>query len=280
MSTFFECFWIILIIVVLVVPAVRRRMLDASRQRFIRKLEKKRGSRVLTLIHRQEEMRIFGFPVTQSSAIDDAEAVMRAINLTDNDVPIDLIMHTPGSLVIAAEQIAWAMKQHPAKVTVFVPHYAMSGATLIALAADEIVMDENAVLGTIDPQIGGRPAASILKILDWKDPKEIDDETLILTDIAQKALNQVKICALNIMRGRMDDEKAADVAEVLTQGQWTHDYPITVDMARELGIPISSGMPVEICQLMNLFPQPQNRRPSVQYIPMRHESKNDKERRL
>jgi len=251
-------------------------MLDSSRQRFIRKLEKQRGSRVITLIHRQEAMRIFGFPVMQYGTIGDAESVIRAINLTDDDMPIDLIIHTPGGLVIAAEQIAWAVKRHKAKVTVFVPHYAMSGGTLVALAADEIAMDESAVLGTIDPKLGDYPAASILKILDWKDPKEIDDQTLILTDIAQKALNQVKICALNILKGKMDDEKAADVVEILTQGQWTHDYPITVDMARELGIPISLGMPVEICQLMNLFPQPQNRRPSVQYIPMRCESRNDK----
>jgi len=247
-------------------------MLDSSRQRFIRKLEKQRGSRVITLIHRQEAMRIFGVPVVQYNVIDDSEAVVRAINLTDDDMPIDLIIHTPGGLVIAAEQIAWAVKRHKAKVTVFVPHYAMSGSTLIALAADDIAMDENAVLGTIDPKLGEYPAASVLKILDWKEPKEIDDNTLILTDIAQKALNQVKICVLNILKGKMDDEKAADVAEILTQGQWTHDYPITVDMAGELGIPISVGMPVEICQLMNLFPQPQNRCPSVQYIPMRHGS--------
>jgi len=43
-------------------------------------------------------------------------------------------------------------------VTVFVPHYAMSGGTLIALTADEIVMDPNAVLGPVDPQIGNMPA--------------------------------------------------------------------------------------------------------------------------
>ena len=50
-------------------------------------------------------------------------------------------------------------------MTAFVPHYAMSGGTLIALAADEIVMYEDAVLGPVDPQLGQYPAASILTVV-------------------------------------------------------------------------------------------------------------------
>jgi len=46
-------------------------------------------------------------------------------------------------VVLAAEQIAKALVQRKAKVTAFVSHYAMSGGSLIALAADEIVMDPN-----------------------------------------------------------------------------------------------------------------------------------------
>jgi ClpP class serine protease len=124
--------------------------------------------------------------------IQDSESVLRAIKLTDPKVPIDLILHTPGGLVLASEQIANALSRHPARVTVFVPHYAMSGGTLIALAANEIVMDENAVLGPVDPQVGQYPAVSILKVLENKDPNKIDDNTMILADIAGKAVNQVK----------------------------------------------------------------------------------------
>jgi ClpP class serine protease len=60
-------------------------------------------------------------------------------------------------------QIARALEAHKAKVTVYVPVYAMSGGTLIALAADEIVLGEFSMLGPIDPQIAGLPAASIVK---------------------------------------------------------------------------------------------------------------------
>ena len=48
----------------------------------------------------------------------------------------------------------------------FVPHYAMSGGTLLALAADQIVMDPNAVLGPVDPQLGPLPAASMLEAVE------------------------------------------------------------------------------------------------------------------
>jgi len=200
--------------------------------------------------------------------INDSEALLRAIKLTDDDMPIDLILHTPGGLVLAAEQIAAAIRRHKAKVTVFVPHYAMSGGTLIALAADEIVMDENAVLGPVDPQLGQHPAASLLKVLQSKPIQEVDDQTIILADMAEKALRQVKATVVRLLEDRMDAEKAERVAHLLSSGTWTHDYPISVDQARELGLPVRTDMPHEVYQLMNLYPQAAQRRPSVEYVPL------------
>ena len=141
-------------------------MLATRRYRAIRKLEQRRGSRVITLIHRQESISLLGIPLRRFIDVEDSEQVLRAIRLTPDTVPIDLVAHTPGGLVLASEQIARALHRHPARVTVIVPHYAMSGGTLLALAADEIVMDENAVLGPVDPQIGQWPAASIIKVAE------------------------------------------------------------------------------------------------------------------
>jgi ClpP class serine protease len=67
-----------------------------------------------------------------------------------------------------------------------VPHYALSGGTLIALAADEIVMREYAVLGPVDPQLGQCPAASILKAVARKPVAEVDDQTLILIVLIER----------------------------------------------------------------------------------------------
>lgn len=243
-------------------------MLEMERLRLLERLEKRRNSRVIVLIHRQETLSLLGFPLVRYITIEDSEAVLRAIKMTDKDIPIDLVLHTPGGLVLAAEQIAHALQRHPAKVTVFVPHYAMSGGTLIALAADEIVMDENAVLGPVDPQLGQHPAASILKVLERKPIGEVDDETIIMADIAEKALRQVQTTVKELLRDKMTPAQAEETATMLATGTWTHDYPITVAEARAMGLSVSTDMPEEIYRLMALYPQTAQRRPSVEYIPL------------
>ena len=248
-------------------PLLRQRMLDSARRIALHKLEVKRKSRVIALVHRQETISLLGFPLVRYINIEDSEAILRAIKLTDPDVPIDLILHTPGGLVLAAEQIAKALCRRQAPVTVFVPHYAMSGGTLIALAADEIVMDENAVLGPVDPQLGNCPAASVLRVVEQKDLNELDDQTLIMADVARKAVSQVKQTIVRILADDLPRERAEAIAEALAGGTWTHDYPISVDEARELGLPISTDVPQEVYDIMSLFPQAGQRRPSVEYIP-------------
>src|SRR6267142_751875 len=249
-------------------PVVRQKMLEAARLRLLSRLERTRKSRVIALVHRQETMSLLGFPLMRYIDVNDSEDVLRAIKLTDSDCPIEMIVHTPGGLVLAAGQIAHALRRHRAQVTVFVPHYAMSGGTLIALAADEIVMDPNAVLGPVDPQLGQSPAASILTVLDRKQPADIDDETFIKADVSKKAIAQVRRTAQDLLSERMSAEQAAALAEKLSAGTWTHDYPITAEEAKALGLPVSTEMPEEVYQFMSLFPQPTRTRPSVEYIPL------------
>src|SRR5438067_8906732 len=249
-------------------PLLRKRWMEAQRRRAFEKLERRRGSRVIGLIHRQETISFLGFPLARYIDIQDSEDLLRAIHLTDPSVPIDLILHTPGGMVLAAEQIALALQGRRAKVSVFVPHYAMSGGTLIALAADEIVMGEHAVLGPVDPQLGQYPAVSILKVIEQKPIAEIDDQTLILADVAHKAMDQVERAVRGLLADSMPKERAEALAQTLSRGKWTHDYPITVGEARELGLPISTEMPREVLDLMQLYPQTSQRRPSVEYVPL------------
>jgi ClpP class serine protease len=243
---------------------------NAARTNVLEQFQEQRKSRVIAMIHRQETISLFGVPVSNYINIEDSEAVLRAIRLTPAEQPIDMILHTPGGLVLAAEQIAKALLEHKGKVTVFVPHYAMSGGTLLALAADEIVMDANAVLGPVDPQIGEMPAASILQVLKVKQANRIKDETLMLADMAAKSRMQVTTFVEELLLKRLPKNKATTVATVLTEGRWTHDFPITVQLARELGLPISTDMPRIVYELMDLFPQGAADRPSVLYVPLRH----------
>src|SRR6201991_3822562 len=203
-------------------PMLQQKMLEAMRVRKISQLERERKSRVILLVHRQETMRLLGFPIARYIDINDSEEVLRAIQMTDDDIPLDIVLHTPGGLVLAALQIARAIHEHKSKVTVFVPHYAMSGGTLIALAADEIVMSKHAVLGPIDPQLGQSPAASLLKVIDQKPIAEIDDETLVMADVGRKAITQVKEAARDLLQRRMPAEQAEALAEKLSTGTWTH----------------------------------------------------------
>jgi ClpP class serine protease len=266
-----DFFWSILwvfFIASAIQPLLQQRYLETTRQRRIARFERRRGSRVIVMVHRQETMRLLGFPVVRYIDIDDSEEVLRAIRLTDRAVPIDLVLHTPGGLVVAALQIARALRQHPAKVTVFVPHYAMSGGTLICLAANEIVMSPHAMLGPVDPQIGEFPAASLLKVLEQKPIAEIDDRTLVLADLGRKAIDQIRKSVGELLQGRMRGDQAEQLAHKLSEGTWTHDYPISASEAKALGLNVNTDIPADILDLLTLYPQPTRTQSGVEYLPV------------
>ncbi len=270
-----DLFWIFFMVAALQ-PYFRQRMLEAARARLIAKIEKDHNSRVILLVHRQETMSLLGFPLMRYIDIHDSEEVIRAIHLTGRDVPIDIVIHTPGGLVLAALQIARALANHPAKVRAFIPHHAMSGGTLIALAADEIVMCEHSVLGPVDPQLGQFPAASLLKVVEEKPVAEVDDQTLILADQARKAISQVEEAVFELVSPRLPEDKARELARTLSTGRWTHDYPIRPKEAKELGFPVSTDMPEDILLLMQHFPQPVQKVPTVEYLPIKRFRNKDR----
>jgi len=264
-----DILWILLLFSIFI-PLMQKRMLLMRRRMAMKEIEGKRHSRVISMIHRQETMSFLGIPIARYIDIEDSEAVLRAIRLTPPEMPLDLVLHTPGGLVLASEQIACALKRHKGKVTVFIPHYAMSGGSLIAMAADEIMMDPNAVLGPVDPQLGGQqgyyPAVSILKALEQPNPNR-DDQILILGDIARKAIDQVYQTVYSLLLKHNTPEKADEIAKMLSEGRWTHDYPIDFEQATEMGLPVNDRMLEEVYELMELYPQSGMRRPSVEFIP-------------
>ena len=263
-----DLFWLFFMLSALQ-PLLRQRMMEAMRTRKIAQLERARNSRVILLVHRQETMKFLGFPVMRYIDVNDSEEVLRAIRLTDDEVPLDIVLHTPGGLVLAATQIARAIRDRKSRVTVFVPHYAMSGGTLIALAADEIVMSPHAALGPIDPQIDKFAAASLIKVLEQKPIEKIDDETVLLADVGRKAIAQVSQVARHLLERRMATEQAAKLAEKLATGTWTHDYPIAPEEARTLGLAVSTDMPDTVLELMTLYPQPVHAQTGgVEYLPV------------
>jgi ClpP class serine protease len=270
-ADFLWLFFILWIFLTFITPQMRYSALRKARANIIRGLEVMYNSKVITLIHRQERISLFGIPIYKFIDIEDSEEVLRAIRSTPPDKGIMLIMHTPGGLMLAASQIALALKRHPGKKIVVVPHYAMSGGTLIALAADEIWMDPDAVLGPVDPQIGTQsgtlPAPSIVKVVREKGVDKVDDNTLILADIAEKALNQTKDLVKKLLEGKLSQDKMELVIDRLVMGRYTHDWPITAEELKELGLNVKTEIPPAIYSLMSLYPQEAARRPAVEYLP-------------
>jgi ClpP class serine protease len=112
--------------------------------------------------------------------------------------------------------------------------------------------------------------ASLLKVIEQKPASEIDDRTFVLADVGRKAITQVKQAARELLAHRLPDDKAAALAEKLSTGTWTHDYPIFASQAKELGLPVVTDMPNEVLELMTLYPQPlrQQSASGVEYLPV------------
>jgi len=146
----------------------------------------------------------------------------------------------------------------------------------VALAADEIVMDPDAVLGPVDPQLGSPqsgyyPAASLLKALEQPNPNR-DDQTIILGDVARKAIDQVYQTVYKLLLEHQTPEKAAELARMFSEGRWTHDYPIDFEEAKQMGLLVSDQMPEEVYELMEFYPQSKQQRPGVEFIPIPYRS--------
>lgn len=266
--------WFLIFIFLFLVPQIQRARLNSARRSLLRKIAKQRKANIITLIHRQETISFFGIPLMRYIDIDDSEDVLRAIRVADPQTPIDVVIHTPGGIALAATQIALALKDHPAPTRVIVPHYAMSGGCLIALAADEICMDPHAVLGPVDPQLGDQqgvyPAASILKIVERKNLDRVDDRTLILAEESKKAMEQTEAFVRALVSDKFGEKQVDRLVEELVSGKYTHDYPLTASVVGDLlGSCVQKEIPTEIYTLMRLYRMEYKpKRPGVEFVPV------------
>lgn len=263
MGALWNLIWIFFILSSLQ-PLVQRQLLVQARRRMLSRIASRRDATVITLIHRQETLSLLGFPLMRHIDIDDAESILRAIRGTARGRTIEIILHTPGGLVLAASQIAQALSDHDGRVVAVIPHYAMSGGTLIALAADEIMLDRHAALGPVDPQLGQYAAASLVAVAEM--PGKHDDQTLLLADLGRKALFQVEALTTQLLARHTDGVRAREVAHLLSSGVWTHDHPLMATELAQLGLPIRGEVSAEERALMDLYPQPRGRQASVEYV--------------
>jgi ClpP class serine protease len=133
-------------------------------------------------------------------------------------------------------QLARAVQRH-GKVTAIVPYYALSGGTLIALAAQSVQLWPHAALGPVDPQVGPFSAGALAAVLLAKSPENIDDYTLALAHESRKALAETT----RLLKSLIGDNAAA--MQRLVSGGLPHTYPITFEEAKGLGLPVERIKP-------------------------------------
>jgi len=227
----------------------------AWRQRIIEEIEKERGTKVITMIHKKE---LWTEPGEDPEiGIENTVTVLQQMRQTPPEKPVDFIIHTPGGYALAAEMMAMAIKFHPSKVTVMVPFYAFSGGSLMTLAAGEVRMEKYSVLGPVDPQIptpdGMYPAGSIATIMKTKPIQSVTDRMVILSDVANLEIENAKAFVIWLLEGKMDKQQAEQVADFLARGYMSHATPITLDVARAIGLNVVEGIPDKVYELFKTF---------------------------
>lgn len=244
------------LILLFIYPYLLAWWLDRRRNLLLRVIGRKLKSQVITLIHTPSQLSLLGIPVLRMVDMSDMEDLVDAIRNTPKDKPIDLIIHVTGGMVLSTAQIARALKAHPARTRVIVPYYAMSGGTLISLGADEIIMGDHAVLGPLDPQLltlrGPVPVNTLRRVVKRKGNK-VSDDTMMLAELGEQATRQIANTILELLKGRVPPKKAKKIAEFLTKGDKTHDYPISHEEAKKLGLHIKTGVMREVYRLLDTY---------------------------
>lgn len=224
--------------------------IQAERSEVLERLEAKRGSHALTLVHRRE-------PWSEDEGgfitIEDSETLVAQIRRTPAEKPVDLIIHTPGGIALAAEMIAMAVRRHPGRVTAIVPFYAMSGGSLIALAANEIMMEKDSILGPLDPQIAGYPARSLITLPMRKPIETVSDQMVVLSEVARRSLDQTHEFVKWLLEDKLPAKEREAVAEFFTGGFLSHDTPIVSKVVQELGLKVREGVPDEVYELFRTY---------------------------
>jgi len=235
----------------------------ARRAQLVKELEEERGSRVLQLIHRKE-------PWSASDeepeiGFEDSEVILQQVRETPPDKPIDFIIHTEGGLTFAADLMAMALRYHKAKVTVMVPFYAMSDGTYLVLAADEIMMEKCSILAPVEPLIDDMQANAIMAMLKKKPIETISDRTILQAEAARMETENAKEFVKWLLIDKMNEDQATQVANFLVGGFMASTTPITLDVARAIGLNVVEGVPEKVHQLFETIEFTGGLRPGKQY---------------
>src|SRR5574341_952162 len=200
-----------------------------------------------------------------SITLEDIQGFMSSVHqLTGEN--LDLIIHSPGGSPEATEQIVSYLRAKFKHIRAIIPQNAMSAATMLACACDEIIMAKHSAIGPIDPQMviisnnGSRffiPAQSILDEFEQAKKEVIKNPELATLWVNRinsyphgffkkceetLELSQIKVSNwLNAYMFKNDSVKLGEsIAKWLgtASEHKTHDRPIDIKTAQSKGLKV------------------------------------------
>jgi len=168
------------------------------------------------------------------------DRISRMIRIIENVPPTDsinFILHTMGGCSLAVNMLTRAILNHPGKVRAFIPQYAFSAGTMIALAADEIYMTTNASLGPIDLQLSGLPLNSIIESLKTGSDNQLGYVSAFMKSYIERVAGDDDRMIKKLLKNKFGDNYND---EILAKFCLTHNhsYPMDVTELREIGLEI------------------------------------------
>lgn len=237
---------------------------DNVRRKYLAALHKKTGRDTVIYFSSYNIQRPFPIPAAALSVTqDDIQGFMASLHKLKGK-SLDLVLHSPGGSIEAADQIVQYLRAKYDHIRAIVPQNAMSAATMLACAADEILMGKHSAIGPIDPQMilgtpgGGQmsvPAHTILQ--DFERAKVEVSSNPLLANLWAPRLAALPPGYLNLCEQvtKLSEEKVKSwLGQYMFQGknpekakaiaQWlanfaehrTHGRPIGIDLAREKGL--------------------------------------------
>ena len=203
----------------------------------LRKLMKITGRHVLIIKHTKEDL--FDSSMITTHTLKNIRKALSDFK----GKPFDLVLHTPGGSIFAAQLISKLLKKYPSTVRALIPVYAMSGGSFLALSCDKILLANTAAIGAIDPQIGYLwhygSAKSWEEVIKKKNRKA-EDGSIQMAYTGKQYAETLYKWVFNLLEDKIPDAQIRmKAATYLTDGNIEHGRPLMISDLNEIGIPVT-----------------------------------------
>lgn len=233
---------------------------DVIRKKYLTALHEKTQRNVITYYSGWLQKPGFSFSSVND---DDKNGFMNAVHGMDRSSGLDLILHTPGGDISAAESIVHYLRaMFGTDIRAVIPQLAMSAGTMIACASKQIVMGKQSNIGPFDPQFGGIPAHGVLEEFEKaiaevkKDPSCIPMWQVIISKYHPTFLGECEKAielATNMVHNWLITGMFANDPAALSKAQLVcsalNDHAGTKTHSRHLHIEDAKNFGLEILQL-------------------------------